>query len=374
MDEPSSLWEEPSVPHRFRFEQIRLELARRWYTHLRVAQAGHKRMVPRGAVRRGRLREYHRSMVVRLLPCMAALFTAGACLLLFAASARVTPSLSAVKSWAFQLQNVDPVEIKLSPYDLVVLDYGFDSLNATAFPREIVDLMRLRPDGSRRLVLAYLNIGEAEEARYYWRQTWFNNRPDWLEPEDTDSPGVYRVKYWDPAWQAIVYGTPKAYLDRILDAGFDGVYIDGADKVEYWKRKRPGAASEMVALIATLAAHARAHRHDFMVIAQNGDALLNNPEFLRSIDGFAREDLLYSEKRPEVRNPNRSILDAIRGLRSVVTAGKPVFVIEYTNNPQLAASMLREINQLGFIGYVAERELKKLSPPVFGCGQPDCSR
>jgi len=111
-----------------------------------------------------------------------------------------------------------------------------------------------------------------------------------------------------------------------------------------------------------------------MVIAQNGDALLNNPEFLRSIDGFAREDLLYSEKRPEVRNPNRSILDAIRGLRSVVTAGKPVFVIEYTNNPQLAASMLREIKQLGFIGYVAERELKKLSPPVFGCGQPDCSR
>jgi len=184
-------------------------------------------------------------MIVRHLRCTAALLTAGACLLLFATSARVTPTLSAVKSWAFQLQNVDPVEIKLSPYDLVVLDYGFERLNATAFPREIVDLMRLRPDGSRRLILAYLNIGEAEEARYYWRETWFNNRPDWLEPEDTDSPGVYRVKYWDPAWQAIVYGTPKAYLDRILHAGFDGVYIDGADKVEYWKRKRPGAATEM---------------------------------------------------------------------------------------------------------------------------------
>ena len=173
-------------------------MARRWYTHLRVAQAGHKRMVRRGVLRRAQVREYHPSMIVRHLRCTAALLTAGACLLLFATSARVTPTLSAVKSWAFQLQNVDPVEIKLSPYDLVVLDYGFERLNATAFPREIVDLMRLRPDGSRRLILAYLNIGEAEEARYYWRETWFNNRPDWLEPEDTDSPGVYRVKYWIP--------------------------------------------------------------------------------------------------------------------------------------------------------------------------------
>src|SRR5262249_50103899 len=68
--------------------------------------------------------------------------------------------LAQVRSWAFQLQNVDPLEIKQSPYDLVAIDYGFDKQNATAFPREIVDLMRQKPDGSRRLILAYFSIGE----------------------------------------------------------------------------------------------------------------------------------------------------------------------------------------------------------------------
>jgi hypothetical protein len=33
---------------------------------------------------------------------------------------------------------------------------------------------------------------------------------------------------------------------------------------------------------------------------------------------------------------------------------------------------MREIKERGCIGYVAERELKTLSPPVFGCGQPVC--
>jgi len=36
--------------------------------------------------------------------------------------------------------------------------------------------------------------------------------------------------------------------------------------------------------------------------------------------------------------------------------------------------MLRELRALGFIGYVADRALKTLSPPVFGCGQQDCSQ
>jgi endo-alpha-1,4-polygalactosaminidase (GH114 family) len=54
------------------------------------------------------------------------------------------------------------------------------------------------------------------------------------------------------------------------------------------------------------------------------------------------------------------------------TAGKPILVIEYTSNRELALSMRREIKELGFVGYVASRDLKTLSPPAFGCGQPDC--
>src|SRR6202521_4829537 len=240
-------------------------------------------------------------MSTRLL-CVGCGFVAAiAALVLLCTPARVAQQLSEVRSWAFQLQNVDPLEIKLSPYDLVVIDYGFDRRNATAFPREVVDLMRTKPDGSKRLILAYFSIGEAENYRYYWQQNWLKARPEWLEPENPDWPGNYLVQYWHPEWQAILYGSPNAYLDRILGAGFDGVYLDGADKFEQWQRRRPDAAADMVDLISGIASYARAHRKDSLIIPQNGDGLLGNSQFLETIDGFGREDLLYSERSEERR-------------------------------------------------------------------------
>jgi hypothetical protein len=100
--------------------------------------------------------------------------------------------------------------------------------------------------------------------------------------------------------------------------------------------------------------------------------LLGNSQFLETIDGFGREDLLYSETDAEVRNAQHSIVESIRRMRPLITAGKPILVIEYTSNRELALSMRREIKELGFVGYVASRDLKTLSPPAFGCGQPDC--
>jgi cysteinyl-tRNA synthetase len=312
-------------------------------------------------------------MFARFFRCICFLFAASTfLLLLFAAPARLMTPLKAVKSWAFQLQNVDPAEIKLSPYDLVAIDHGFDRLHATPLPREVVELMRSRPVGGRRLLLAYVNVGEADQSRYYWQSRWTYERPSWLEPGTDAAADSYLVKYWQPEWQAILYGSADAYLDRILNAGFDGIYVDGADRFEHWKHTRPNAAAEMIGLISTLAGYARAQRNGFFVVPQNGDALLSNADFLRMIDGFAREDLLYGEKGTDARNGQRSILDSVRRLHWVLAAGKPVFVVEYTNNPQLAASMLRELRQLRFIGYVADRALKTLSPPAFGCGQPDC--
>ena len=200
------------------------------------------------------------------------------------------------------MQNVDPLEIKLSPYDLVVIDYGFDKRNATAFPREVVDMMRSKPNGRQRFIFAYLSIGEAENYRYYWQDGWLTKRPEWLEPENPNWPGNYLVQYWNPAWQSLIFGSPNAYLDRILDAGFDGVYLDGVDKFEQWTRRRRFAATDMVDFISAIAAYARVQRSDFKIIPQNGDGLLGSPQFLRTIDGFGREDLLYNEREQGARN------------------------------------------------------------------------
>src|SRR5262249_2572857 len=131
------------------------------------------------------------------------------------------PRLANVRSWGYQLRAVDPLEIAQSPYDLVTVDYALEKESNSAMPPEIIDIMRRKPGGARRFVLAYLSIGEAESYRYYWRTAWLRQKPVWLGGENPDWPGNYAVKYWDPDWQSILFGSRLAYLDQIIDAGFD---------------------------------------------------------------------------------------------------------------------------------------------------------
>jgi uncharacterized protein (TIGR01370 family) len=107
-------------------------------------------------------------------------------------------------------------------------------------------------------------------------------------------------------------------------------------------------------------------------VPQNGDELLESPQFVNVIDGFGKEELLYGEHEPEERNSPASLGYALQRLHMLTRAGKPAFVVEYTTNPDLAASILKEIRQLGFIGHVANRDLTTLSSPVAGCARPDC--
>ena len=80
-----------------------------------------------------------------------------------------------------------------------------------------------------------MSIGEAEDYRFYWDTAWESNEPEWLEGENPDWPGNYKVQYWEPDWQAIIFGGPDAYLDIIIAAGFDGVYLDIIDAFEYFE-------------------------------------------------------------------------------------------------------------------------------------------
>ena len=118
-------------------------------------------------------------------------------------------------------------------YDLFVLDL-FDEAAAPLSPAHI-DQLKTRPNGASRLVIAYMSIGEAEVYRYYWRSSYGRNPPSWIEEENPNWPGNYKVRYWDPDWKAILFGDADAYLDRILASGFDGVYLDIVDGFQYFE-------------------------------------------------------------------------------------------------------------------------------------------
>ncbi len=113
-------------------------------------------------------------------------------------------------------------------YDLVIIDAYFEDQALTAAQ---VNTLKTKPDGRRRMVLAYMSIGEAEDYRWYWQSGWKEGNPVWLGEENPEWEGNYAVAYWQAGWQSIIF----QYTDIIVAAGFDGLYLDKIDEYEYWE-------------------------------------------------------------------------------------------------------------------------------------------
>ncbi len=116
-------------------------------------------------------------------------------------------------------------------YDVVIMDLYH---NEILFSAKDVAQLKIKKNGGKRLLIAYMSIGEAEDYRYYWQKKWRSNKPSWLEPENPDWKGNYKVKYWSADWQAIIFGRKDSYLTKIINANFDGAYLDIIDGFEYF--------------------------------------------------------------------------------------------------------------------------------------------
>ena len=122
--------------------------------------------------------------------------------------------------------------VKNTNYDYIIMDYFY---NGEAFTAAQIDSLKQKSNGGRRLLICYMSIGEAENYRYYWQSDWKIGNPTFIAKENPDWAGNYTVKYWEPEWQSIIFGNDNSYLKKILDAGFDGVYLDIIDAFEQFE-------------------------------------------------------------------------------------------------------------------------------------------
>jgi cysteinyl-tRNA synthetase, unknown class len=123
--------------------------------------------------------------------------------------------------------------VNASNYDLLIMDLFFK--DGTPFSASEIRQLRNKANGGKRLVISYMSIGEAEDYRYYWQTQWGSTPPSFLEAENPDWPGNFKVKYWDAEWKSIIYGNDNSYLKKIINAGFDGVYLDIIEGFEYFE-------------------------------------------------------------------------------------------------------------------------------------------
>lgn len=113
-----------------------------------------------------------------------------------------------------------------SNFDVVLIDLYFGDASLTASD---VNSLKVKANGGQRLVISYMNVGAAESYRYYWQEDWKRGKPNWLKKNYEGYEDEIWVKFWDKDWKEIIYGNDNSYTKKIIDAGFDGVYLDNVE-------------------------------------------------------------------------------------------------------------------------------------------------
>lgn len=296
-------------------------------------------------------------------------------------------------SWMYQIEDLwraGAVEaLAGSDYPVLVIEPTYTLSDESDFDIDAaLATLRKMPDGGRRLVLAYINIGQAESYRSYWRPDWraptrnTKGVPDFLISVDPDGwSDNYPVAYWDSRWQAIWLGT-NGMVAELVRHGFDGVYLDwiGAYEEEpvmdAARRAGLAAPQEMVDFITRIRAAGRAVDSDFLVVAQNAPYLIDAaPGYAEVIDALAVEDTWFGGEGdarwsdagagdiPNTNTDEFSTASLLKQYRKY--QGMPVFSVDYCRNPENARQVYRDARTAGLIPLVTRVSLSRMTetPP-----------
>ncbi|MEM8882733.1 MAG: endo alpha-1,4 polygalactosaminidase [Planctomycetota bacterium] len=301
----------------------------------------------------------------------------GAC-----ASTAPRPALPEVQTWAMQLTGIDDPRrmerLEESDYQLLVIDQ-VDSVRGLEGFKTAELVKRLR---ERRLVLAYLNVGQAEEYRTHWSTQWRaptkekRGDPPFLLTVDPDGwKGDYPVAYWDKNWIELLHRR----IDRIVGLGFDGVYCDwvlGYEDPTVVQAARAAGVdprAAMASLLRDLRIRAHARNPGFLLVMQNGAGLLlSNPELAAWVDGVSQEAVSFygkagakwddpaSTDRPIPATGDWSTETLMQRLRAASGMGLPIFVIDYAAKPENIALARRRAGSIGAIPFISRAPLDRL--------------
>jgi cysteinyl-tRNA synthetase, unknown class len=302
--------------------------------------------------------------------------------------------LKSVKTFMCELEGLDsPGAVKTlaeSNFDMLVVEPTFLlKARANFDAKAMVQVLHQGKPG--RIVLAYLNIAEAEPDRVYWESTWHGPAdgekpfPAFLFAKDPDDPaGSYVCMFWRPRWRELLLKN-NGLVDRIMAAGFDGLYLEGVDVCEndalsnFASRKENiDTEAVMVKLISDIRQHARQAKNHAVVVTQNTPELLEGqPKYAQAIDGICGESIWFSGRDGAAWEdtsggdiPNRekdedSTPGQIQQYQKFKQAGLPVFTIDYCVSAGNATRVYRQSAALGFVPLVTRISLAELTetPP-----------
>ncbi|MCP4681965.1 MAG: hypothetical protein GY864_06515 [Desulfobacterales bacterium] len=308
--------------------------------------------------------------------------------------------LDDVRTWAYNIQDVDSVqqrnELVGTHFDLYVLEpvvteEGNENFDIASLVQDIRD-HNTTTRNVDPIILAYMDVGQAESWRWYYDDSWIIGDPEWIVAEDPDDwEGCYPVAYWYQSWQdMVIYGHQgRSMVEESLKGGFDGIYMDWVEAfsddnvIAKANNDDVVPSVEMFNFIENIRDYARLESvnadPDYLIIAQNAsDLYVENPARYRQIiDAIALEGIWYDgtggfDNWNDPTGYNVPTNNIYTGYTEEVLANlepmkphMPIFCVEYAqdlNGKEYASEVYNTLAPAqGFIPYCTRRSLARLS-------------
>jgi len=257
--------------------------------------------------------------------------------------------------WVLYTNGPNLDEIMNSNASLFIIDYSSDGTDKKAFTKTQIDNLR----NSGKTILAYLNVGAAENWRYYWKK---------LDKGIILSPlqgwqGEYYVKYWYDSWISIV----KEYLGKIVNAGFDGVMFDWANiymsqtlQIDTKKSQR----DLKYAMADTLRKVMSTYPNLKYAFVNGDDLLVEFPDLIKYVRYVVVESVFFSNLKSKVGT--QEFENRIKTLTTLTQQNVIVLSVEYIDNgnplDKENASRIKDYIRMckgyGFLYYIAKSNQK----------------
>lgn len=345
-------------------------------------------------------------------------------------------ALNKIKYWGYIIQDVEKNAnlLERSRYEMLVIEptrTDFSEEYTRSYKtKELVHRLKASTGNNqinRKLVIAYIDIGQAEDWRWYWKWSvdsdWDPSEtnkpsdwPSWIITHDPEWVGCFPVAYWHQDWQNIVINGGftwndsvievatgdknggegyNSILDEVIKDGFDGIYLDW---VEAFSDEAVIAAAQaaqidpvdtMFDFIEAMRDYGRTRFQEigrdpdeWIIIQQNAPDLAASSDTRKFtvIDGVAEEGVWWegagdagwddptgydiSAREKLGAEWYNDVLNV--WLPAYKQAGIPVFACEYAL--EHAEEVYRtSASAAGFVSYCTRRSLSQLTttPPYF---------
>jgi len=304
-------------------------------------------------------------------------------------------AFSNVDTWMYQIQGLDDEDavsaLAATEYPMVVVEPGN---NFTASPYNttaLVDALRRTPAGKQRILLAYIDIGQAEDYRTYWQDSWVaptatsSGDPDFLVTIDPDGwSGNYPVAYWRQQWKDLWLGT-EGLIAEMASYGFDGVYLDWVEAYDDTAVREVASAEQidpdlaMIEFVEEIRAAGRSVSPGFLVVPQNAPFLIDADQerYIATIDALAVEDTWFAGAgdakwtdldagdQPNVFEDEYSVENRLNQYKEYLNRGLPVFTVDYCISESNASQVYADARLQGLTPLVTRVTLSRVTetPP-----------